>query len=216
MAEVKALPVAACVPSESDLVANILACYSSATDEERSNGGDWYSYAHLFAAELGRGRVRMAAGVIAALSPQESWSENVKLAIRAFSTRGPSGQTGANVDKARRILLGDDPASVLGGPKVRAFYALILDPGNGWEVVVDRHALDIALNGHEVKAKWLERKGAYDLIGDAYRKAAAQLGLAPHQVQAITWLAHRRAKRTNVSTFSRFTVDHSVHDDGAD
>lgn len=107
-----------------ELSANIVATYDLATDDERANGETWYELAHLFAAQLSP-RVERSAGVIAALSPQCSWAENVKLAHRAFRvSERLYGQTRSNIAKAERILRGDDPLDILGGAKVRAFLRL--------------------------------------------------------------------------------------------
>ena len=205
------------LPSHEDLVANILTTWSRASADDLTNGAEWYAYAHLYAHSLDRKRYKRAAGVIAALSPQTSWNENVKLATRAYSYSGPSGQTRANVDKVHAILKGHAPLDVLGGNKVRAFYACIVDPHASTEVVVDRHALSIAVgaewiaeNDHRWAKGWiqvLERKGAYEAIAEAYRAAAERLGVQPHQVQAITWLTCRQELRPKDSTFSRFEVE---------
>ena len=105
---------------------------------------------------------------------------------------------------------------MLGGNKVRAFFACIIAPHTSTDVVVDRHALALALDDDRLQVLddhytkgcvgVLERSGAYEHVAAAYRKAAAELGLLPHQVQATTWLVHRRTKRPNRSTLSTFEV----------
>ena len=211
------------MPSPDVLVSNILVTYARATAEELENGAEWYAYAHLFARSLDRRNVKRAAGVIAALSPQLSWNENVKLANRAYSSYGPSGQTRANVEKVEAILKGHSPDDVLGGNKVRSFYACILAPHTSDAVVVDRHAAAVALGAEWCEAnggRWsdgfvkvLELAGVYDAIADAYRKASAELGTAPHVVQAVTWLTYRRELRpTTDSTFNRFAIEPACAD----
>lgn len=98
--------------------------------------------------------------------------------------------------KATRILAGETPLDVLGGDKVRAFYATILDP-HGYDVpVIDRHAFDIAVGRvtDEKARATLSRKGEYARFGEVYIDAARSVGVSSSQMQAITWVAWRRLK----------------------
>ena len=207
----QAKPLAELLPTVDTLVANIVWTYNESSEQDRSEGIEWYAYAHLFADRIAPS-VKVGAGVLAALSPQVSWSMNQRLARNACQYRKFTGQTGANVRKARAIINGHNPTDVFDsdrlerGCKVRAFYACILDPNNAHHVVIDRHAFDIALGcfDHGIDGHVLDRIGGYEYFADAYRKAGAELGLLPLQVQAITWLAWRRRKRTKSSTFTDF------------
>lgn len=183
--------------------ANIVATFYSATDDDTAAGMGWYAMAHAQAARISGGNVETGAGVIAALSPQIGWNENVRIAGKAFADDKASGQTTANCVKADRIMFGyGAPLDVLGGNKVRAFYAAIVDPNHPTAVVVDRHAFDIAVGRVTDNATRgvLSRVGVYELFADAYRQAAdilsAQFGttISPSAVQAVTWLAWRRMK----------------------
>jgi hypothetical protein len=167
--------------------------------------------------------VQRAAGVIAALSPRLAWRKNVEYAKLAYMVHGtmqndaivwPDGTreayfTGmiptlnANARKAFRILNGEDPEDVLGGPKVRAFYFTIVNPTDPRAVVVDRHAIDITFGqvlDDQARGLALGRKGAYDTVAELYRRAArivsAELGeiWTPAQVQATTWTYWRRER----------------------
>jgi hypothetical protein len=165
--------------------------------------------------------VRTAAGVIAAISPRLSWPKNVELTHwlygrvnRAKAEPSPTWlvrEEGsvldrfpglkANGHKAIRILMGEDPEDVLGGPKVRVFYFTIMNPADPRAVVVDRHAIDIAvgrvLNDAD-RGKLLGRKGAYDAVAELYRRAAKSISKrvgttwTPAEVQAATWTYWRR------------------------
>jgi hypothetical protein len=183
-------------------VDNILAVYRAARPEQIAAGMQWYADAHTFALAISGGDLITGAGVIAALSPQTSWAQNMTLASRAFVEGFASGQTGANVDKANRILAGESPEDVLGwnnpkaksGHKVRNFYRNIVDP-TGRECTIDRHAFDVAV-GEQTDSKargQLGRVGQYDLFADTYREAARLAGIAPAQMQAITWVTWREA-----------------------
>lgn len=201
----KALPIADILDSQDWLSANILATYAASTDQDREEGTLWYPLAHLFAATVGKGSVTRGAGIIAALSPQTSWPLNKRLALNAMSGR-ITGHTGVNCEKARDCRRGRDPLDVLGGNKVRAFYTLIAEPTNAYDVVIDRHAFDCALGyvTNNATRKILERKGGYDYVADAYRKAAASLGILPSTLQATVWLTWRRSIRDNESEFTAF------------
>ena len=191
------LPLETILGTPQALADTILDSWYLTSDADRHDGAEWYARAHGTAGRIAQGDLRQGAGVIAALSPQVSWPENVRLAELAFANGYASGHYGANLRKANSCLTGVDPLRVLGGNKVRAFYALILDPNDAYTVCVDRHAVSAAVGRtlDDSERKVLERKGAYDLVADAYRKAAAELGILPHQCQAITWVWWRKAKK---------------------
>ncbi len=75
---------------------------------------------------------------------------------------------------------------MLGGPKVRSFYANISGDQNA--VTVDAWAQRIA--GYEYPNGLAPNK--YDHYADAYRDAARRAGESPATMQAITWIAYRR------------------------
>lgn len=180
---------------------HVLRSWDRATDDERCAGRRWYPDAQGIARAIAsfHGRdVETAAGVIAALSPQTAWSANIDAARAAFDGRWSHNalraQYRANREKARRIIDGDHPRDVLGGWKVKAFYALVRDGGNPWDVCVDGHAVNVVLGvvrpGGD--APRLEGHALYTEYARAYRGAAERLGVKPHVVQATTWLVQRR------------------------
>lgn len=180
-------------PAVHVLTRNILAVLDEATADELEAGTRWYAEAHNLACELDPDNVRRAAGVIAALSPQVSWTRNEVMAREVYfygDTRGLR----SNVDKARAIHAGADPDDVLGGNKVRAFYANIADPENSPAVTVDRHAYDVARGrrGTDADRTDLALPRVYGAFVAAYERAAHASGLTPLQVQAATWVAWRR------------------------
>lgn len=189
---------AACseLPNHATMVARIEACLAAAADDEHSDGRQWYpaarSIAQIVASGLGI-PVEHGAGIVAALSPQCSWDENVVRAL-AFADGDDVAGLADGLGKAKRIAAGEHPETVLGGRKVRSFYRNII--GQHSAVTVDRHAVaivfDRALSDREIKI--LERPGPYSLIAAAYRSVARRHGFAPAELQAITWLAWRRLK----------------------
>lgn len=181
---------------------NILAVYRAARPEQIAAGLQWYGDARTFALAISNGDVVKGAGVIAAMSPQTSWAQNMTHAARAFVEGFATGNTGANNDKATRILNGESPDDVLGwnnpkaksGHKVRNFFRNIVDP-TGPECTIDRHAFNIAVGFVTEKGAigQLGNVGQYDLFADTYRAVAKLVGIPVAALQAITWLVWREA-----------------------
>jgi hypothetical protein len=183
------------LPSETRMVRNILKTYRSATDAQRLQGMTWYDTAHALAVDLDPQNVTRAAGVISALSPRETWEVNQRLAIRLY-VDGPltTGTLPDSIRKANAIYGGADVATTLNGKKTVAFAATIADPADPFAVVVDRHAVSVALArcSADADASVLSRKGGYEWYADAYRKAAKRAGVSPSQMQATTWVVWRQ------------------------
>jgi len=178
-----------------DLVNNILAVLDRATPDDIVAGASWYTDANALAGSLDSD-ITKAAGVIAVLSPQLSWTLNQKLAIQACRLGVLSGGClGRSVAKANAILSGTPAANVVSGKKVTSFYDNILHP-HGDSVTIDRHAVDAAYGyvGYAASPNVLSRKGGYEMVADAYRTAAASVGISAPTLQAIVWVAWRREK----------------------
>lgn len=177
----------------SELVQNVLSVYFSADEDTLSEGSVWYSNAGDLVSRLSGLPHWQACGIAAALSPQNSWGQNVADVLSLVES-GQTGQTGFSEDRAREILNGSSPSEVLGGRKVRSFYKNLLCPEDPGPVTVDRHAVSIAIGiplyGRHLRI--LERTGAYQAIAASYRSAARELDILPNQVQAVSWLAWRQ------------------------
>lgn len=183
---------------------HVLATLARATPDDERTGLAWYSDAHAIATTLATGSsltTRQTAGILAALSPQTGWYENIGRATDYVAT-GATDHFPDAIAKCDRIAAGADPTDVLGGRKVRSFFANIADPTRSGAVTVDRHALTIALGVHPTDAerhrirtaahRALERPGIYAAVAGCYRAAARLTDLRPHEVQAITWTTWRR------------------------
>jgi hypothetical protein len=192
----------------------IIGTYHLSTDLERSNGKNWYRQAHRAALDLPvpfACGVITSAGVIAALSPNNKWERNLRDAkalfnmFKAFGANAASQVSvstfGANKAKALAILklqspTVDDVAAILNGLKSTAFYRCIL--GDPQAVCVDGHAYSIWA-GELITTTKTPKISArlYAQIADDYR-AAAQIvsttsqSVTPSELQAITWLTHKR------------------------
>jgi len=170
----------------------VLDAWDDCTNEERARGRRWYPQARETAFLISdQEHLRFTAGVLAALSPGISWAHNVRAARALYAGRGCTGY-GPNVAKARRILRGEEPETVLSGPKVTAFYRLIRDGGNWTDVCIDGHALNIALRRGKLRLRdSYARPDEVDEARALYYHAAIVLDEKPCTVQAATWLAWR-------------------------
>ena len=186
---------------------SILAVFFQASLAERQEGLDWYSRADAIARELSDrylgGNYYAAAGVIAALSPNNRWERNIidaEALIKAYTLGGDYDALKVctfhkNKAKAIAILAGESPLDVLSGLKVRAFYECIIGHDS---VCVDGHAYAIWLGQRVPTSKTPKiSEKLYNQIASDYRLAARQINeitgcfYAPCQVQAITWVVWR-------------------------
>lgn len=183
-------------------VDNILATFNLATDDETHAGLNWYAAANALAKNLDF-HFHRAAGVIAALSPRLRWDKNVEYAKLAYSLKGyevtPELLSYIPVlnnsrIKAMAMVNGAEPADTLGkGLKTNAFWDNIVNPYTSQRVTVDKHAFDIA-NGVRTPYSTVIKDKDYREIEAAYVEAANLVGIAPLQMQAITWVTWRNRK----------------------
>lgn len=170
-------------------VSNILSVYRRASAEQVQRGKSWYQTAHDIAIAIS-GDVVKGAGVIAAMSAQTEWNDNVNRAKRSFENGVATKHTKSVLEKAERIMRGEDPATVLPMEKKTGhFYRCIVDPTTEDAVVIDRHAYDVMVGErHGNASRGLGSKKRYALVANAYRAAARQLSVTPATLQAITWV----------------------------
>jgi hypothetical protein len=192
----------------------IIGTYHLSTDLERSNGKNWYRQAHRAALDLSGPfacGVITSAGVIAALSPNNKWERNLRDAQTLFDRFKVLGADAASqvrvctfdTNKAKALAIlklqrptVDDVVTVLHGLKISAFYRCIL--GDSQAVCVDGHAYSIWAGEHITTPKTPKiSPRLYDQIADDYRTAALIISttsqpIEPSELQAITWLTHKR------------------------
>jgi hypothetical protein len=194
---------------------NITKVFREATPDQIQSGMDWYADAHRIAGILAERygvTLEVAAGVIAALSPLNSWGSNVSLAARFLEAGGlEAGYLKANLAKARAILAGADIVPTLSGLKVTNFYRSIVSKGADG-LCVDRHAAALALNDRSISndmPKLTPKR--YDEFVAAYARAAKivsrELGteVTPAVVQSVTWVVWR-AKFWSAGAFDSHSV----------
>jgi hypothetical protein len=183
---------------------NIKATYVQANENDTLVGMQWYDTANHICKQLARAYqlpLETVVGVMAVLSPRCKWEKNIELTELAI-TKHRLGECSsslpclnANAAKAFEILDGADPMLVMGGYKVNAFYQNILDPNTSYDVTVDTHAISI-WNGE----RCLDKQTApifrsikkYTAVAEDYQAVAKEIGIAPHQLQAITWVTYKR------------------------
>lgn len=193
---------------------NVTAAYHDSTDDEKALGSRWYADAHHVARSIAGGDAAKGAGLLAAYSPRTPWPVNLMNASRAAVTGvapGPgTGAMGVHQKLAVKVLSGQPNDEAFRSPKTRAFAHLVEHGGDTDEdvrdgtqrVVIDRHALSAAAGRRMTEADMdqapVDVIRYHEYVGDQYRQAAADLAhalghdVAPHQVQAVTWLRQQR------------------------
>ncbi|WP_371784672.1 DUF7178 family protein [Streptosporangium subroseum] len=184
------VPIKADAETREQYVSNIIRVWDSASYAQRARGENWYPTANQLADMMSEGHTIKGAGVIAALSANKSWGENIKLANRAFDSGKASGHFGDAIRKVERIMSGELPDQVLPMDiKTGHFYRCILDPTDPDAICIDRHAHDIAVGErYGQRSRGLGARGRYALMAHVYREAAQRLGELPQVVQAVTWV----------------------------
>lgn len=202
------------------MVRRITRAYRQATPQDRATGLGWYAEAQRVASVIDPVNPDRAAGVTAALSPRCQWSTNVVFAERVIAAADagrpcPPVSTTDNRRTAWMIATGTTPLDALGtvshtgrvvsGHKVRSFYANITGDHNA--VTVDAWAWAVATgqwrthpqNGQRIPQEANMTGREYEQIADAYRRAAAILGVTPRECQAVVWVAARGVKSTDAA-----------------
>ena len=184
------------VPSHrSNIIDNLTDIGNSLTTFEVIAGTGWYTGAENLARRLARKygvTKHQAAGVIAAMSPNQTWSNNIRMAERALAGE-PRGFP-VVVARVKRILEG---GSIIGtfpdpdGPshKIREFYRAI--SGNTNAVVIDRWALRAATSKSWADVHDLQRVGVYAMVASCYREVAELFDMTPRDFQAAVWIHER-------------------------
>lgn len=185
------------LPSDSTLTRRAARIYDSSNSVVREDGRNWYSVGHQFCVELsaetnGRYSIEQVAAIVAVLSPRNSWKTNIRdarLLIMAAleGTDYPTNIVALNANRAKaiRILSGEDPFTVVKGPKVTAFWRnLFRDP---YHVTVDVWIL----RAFGITDREAPTARQYRALSKAITRAAELRGETPSTMQAIIWIAVR-------------------------
>ncbi len=204
---------------------NIVNVFKQANAHDITEGTTWYGRANDIASKIADDNgitIQQAAGVIAALSPNNRWERNVQDAhniVRAYMAGGASAASEVKVctygkmrQKAIDIMTlskrddDRDILDILNGRKIKAFYACIV--GTNGITTKKNEALDVCVDGHAYGIWQGERMSMKDVPGigvklyltvaEQYRAAADQINrengtsYTPAQIQAVTWVTWRR------------------------
>ena len=181
-------------------IKNILEMYERSDSLDHEQGLTWYAEAFrlcgIFSREYGQS-VEVVVAVMAALSPRNKWSQNVKdvVSILAAVNAGhPAdtvkvGTTNTFRDRAYEIAA-TGKIGLLRGSKVWTFWKNIIDHDHTDLVTVDVWAYRVAVGN--LKAAPKINDTVYNDIERQYQEAARKVGLRPLELQAITWVAARR------------------------
>lgn len=202
--------------NDSQLISNVLDTFESASPAERRSGMLWYSTARtsikINALRFGLD-VKELELATAVLSPNLTWEINIRAACRFLHGATSAGYQ-QNKNKAADILSTDgwyDDLEKLGdewfqtAPKTWAFY-LLISGRDTTAVCIDGHAYSIAV-GKKLRMKdipSLVSCNRYERLVHTYTEAADMKGVLPHQMQAVTWTAHRGSGRSDPNQTSLF------------
>lgn len=177
---------------------NILKMYRQASEFEKEYGNNWYNKANMLVRNLAIEYdlpIKIVAGVLAILSPRNRWERNVidcKTIVKAYNEhKGIDSFKVSTLDSNKRkawLLLHTRDMKLIKGIKVSNFYLNILGSKNN--VTIDTHAYNIAIGKHRGVKTFTYTQ--YDDVAIAYQSVASMLGIAPCDLQAITWLTYKR------------------------
>ena len=185
---------------------NILKVFAQCSGDEVQHGLNWYSDAKQEAQNIAdkyQLPLHVVIGVIAALSPTNSWEMNIRNAdtmCRIFVDGGYVEDTKPSTyktmrDKAWSILQTmphniDDVAFILNGPKITDFAYCIMGndvcviDGHAWCIAnADRRTMQEVPNiGKKLRAE----------LQQAYSNAGKKHNMTAYEMQAATWVAWKR------------------------
>lgn len=165
--------------------------YWKATPEQIIEGMVWYGVAGEICYTLAEDSEFVVAQVCAAmsqLSPRLRWSQNVdSIKMLVLTGELPRYVMSGPANRARKALVAADPYSTFGKKalKTQSFARNIA--GDLDAVTVDVWAARVA----GVTEAQLKLAGVYEAIAHCYRLAAKRVGIAPAQMQAVTWIVVR-------------------------
>ena len=181
-----------CASHRAKVIDNLTDIGNALTTYEVIAGTGWYRGAENLARRLAHKygcTKHQAAGVIAAMSPNQTWANNIIMAEHALAGN-PRGFSSA-VARVKRILAGGSIIDTFPEPtgnshKIREFYRAMT--GNPNAVVIDRWALRAATKKSWADVHDLQRIGVYVMIADCYREVARMFDMDPRDFQAAVWI----------------------------
>ena len=153
---------------------------------------DWYYILHDYAANLAERNgltVIQTAGIISALSPMVMFTTNLRDAERFCKTRSIANLATYKKQRMKALqIIGakteGEVLAILGGNKTKAFFLNILKPETSLDVVLDTHMIRF-FGFPNLTAK------RYKQASQVIAETAYEMGIKPHQLQALIWTAQR-------------------------
>jgi hypothetical protein len=153
---------------------------------------DWYFILHDYAQGLSdRTGLPMfqVAGIISALSPMVMFTTNLRDAERFCSTRSIANLATYKSQRLKALMIlgarnEKEVLKILNGNKTKSFYLNILKPETSMEATIDSHMIKF-FGYHSLTDK------RYKAASNEISSVAQELGLMPHQVQALIWVGQR-------------------------
>ena len=196
--------------TEKKCINSILRFYSLSSLAEINDGLTWYSEANKYARDLAARfnlSVQQIAGLIAVFSPQAGWVENKRYALTFLYNPNARIRSKVQTDKAKLILTLKIESDIYNAQstrgaafKTKAFFKNILNPDIDADVTIDRHAIASCIQHPDNVSALGDEYGQltakqYQFFQDCYIKAAKQVNILPHQLQAIVWVTYRRIRK---------------------
>lgn len=153
---------------------------------------DWYFILHDYAKSLAERNgltVIQTAGIISALSPMVLFQTNLRDAERFCSTRSIANLATYKAQRMKALeILGakteKEVLKILGGNKTKAFFLNILKPETSMDCTIDTHMIKFFGFKNLTPKRYNDASRELTLV-------AQELGLKPHQVQALVWVGMR-------------------------
>lgn len=196
--------------TEKKCINSILRFYELASLSELQDGLTWYTEANKYCAELAKRfdlSIQQVAGLVAVFSPQAGWVENKRYTVSFLYQPNIHVRSQVQTDKAKLILKLHNEADIYNAQstreaafKTKAFFKNILNPDLDNSVTIDRHAIASCIQ-HPDNVSPLDQsygqltRVQYEFFQSCYIKAARQVNVLPHQLQAIVWVTYRRIRK---------------------
>lgn len=186
------------------VVNNIIRYYNMATEDQITEGKNWYHDAHNFCLFLSKKHnypMDKVVGILSATSPKTSWKANKQFCSLYISTRRQVSSGNIHT-KCGRIDAGEDIPTVLNGEKTKAFFDNILNPYTSKAVTIDRHAIAACIQHPSLVYPLPDEVSKitplqYAFFSECYIKASNKLDLSPCNLQAIVWVVYRSLRNLN-------------------
>jgi hypothetical protein len=184
-------------------IENLQAIYEKADDYDRRLGLESFWHYNRLMQTIGAKygfTGRTAAGVFAALSPNNDYYGNVRDCERMLRAAAaadaidsfPVSTYGPNKRKAWDIAHGTDPLKLIVALKTRNFFINIADPTDREAVTIDGHMRNVWMGKRVNLVGANVKRSDYLACAQDVRDLAAKNGLVAWQMQGVIWYCWRK------------------------